>query len=56
MEIKFRGGSPVLTSDAKAQLDQLAANLTGRQGYILEMEAHSPAAGSAGIQILAAAG
>jgi hypothetical protein len=38
MEIKFRGGSPVLSSDAKAQLDQLAANLTGRQGYILEME------------------
>ena len=34
MEIKFRGGSPVLSSDAKAQLDQLAANLTGRQGYI----------------------
>jgi hypothetical protein len=50
MEIKFRGGSPVLSSDAKAQLDQLAASLTGRQGYILEMEAHSPAAGSAGIQ------
>jgi outer membrane protein OmpA-like peptidoglycan-associated protein len=50
MEIKFRGGSPVLSADARAQLDQLAANLTGRQGYILEIEAHSPAAGSAGIQ------
>jgi hypothetical protein len=50
MEIKFRGGSPALTADARAQLDQLAANLTGREGYILEMEAHSPAAGSAGIQ------
>jgi hypothetical protein len=50
MEIKFRGGSPVLSSDARAQLDQLAANLTGREGYILEMEAHSPAAGGAGIQ------
>jgi outer membrane protein OmpA-like peptidoglycan-associated protein len=50
MEIKFRSGSPVLTADARAQLDQLAASLTGRQGYILEMEAHSPAVGSAGIQ------
>jgi hypothetical protein len=50
MEIKFHAGSPVLSSDARAQLDQLAASLTGREGYILEMEAHSPAAGGAGIQ------
>ena len=50
LDIRFRGGSPVLSSDAKAQLDQIAASLTGRQGYIVEMEAHSPAAGSAGIQ------
>jgi len=50
LEIKFRAGSPALTADARAQLDQLAATVTGREGYILEMEAHSPAAGSAGIQ------
>jgi outer membrane protein OmpA-like peptidoglycan-associated protein len=50
MEIKFHAGSPVLSADARAQLDQLAANLTGREGYILELEAHSPAAGSVGIQ------
>ena len=49
-EIKFRGGSPVLTTESKATLDQLAASLTGRDGYILEMEAHAPASGSAGIQ------
>jgi outer membrane protein OmpA-like peptidoglycan-associated protein len=49
-EIKFRGGSPVLTADSKATLDQLAASLTGRDGYIIEMEAHAPAPGSAGIQ------
>ena len=48
--IKFRGSSPVLTSDSKAALDQLASSLTGHEGYILEMEAHSPLAGSAGIQ------
>jgi outer membrane protein OmpA-like peptidoglycan-associated protein len=50
LDISFHGGSPVLSSDAKAKLDQIAASLTGREGYILEMEAHSPAAGSAGIQ------
>jgi outer membrane protein OmpA-like peptidoglycan-associated protein len=49
-EIKFRAGSTVLTSDSKATLDQLASSLTGREGYIVEMEAHAPAAGSAGIQ------
>ena len=48
--IKFRGSSPVLTSDSKAALDQLASSLTGHEGYILEMESHSPLAGSAGIQ------
>jgi outer membrane protein OmpA-like peptidoglycan-associated protein len=49
-EITFRGGSPVLTADSKTKLDQLASSLTGRDGYIIEMEAHSPAAGSVGIQ------
>ena len=48
--IKFRGSSPVLTSDSKAALDQLASSLTGHEGYILELEAHSPLAGGAGIQ------
>ncbi len=49
-EIKFHPGSTVLTSDSKATLDQLAASLTGREGYIVEMEAHAPGAGSNGIQ------
>jgi outer membrane protein OmpA-like peptidoglycan-associated protein len=49
-ELKFRGGSPVLSADARKQLDDLAASVTGQQGYILEVEAHSPLAGSAGIQ------
>ena len=49
-EIKFRNGSTVLTADSKATLDQMAASVTGRDGYILEMEAHAPAPGSAGIQ------
>jgi outer membrane protein OmpA-like peptidoglycan-associated protein len=49
-EIKFRSGSTVLTKESKDTLDQMAANLTGRDGYILEMEAHTPASGSMGIQ------
>jgi outer membrane protein OmpA-like peptidoglycan-associated protein len=49
-EVKFRGGSPVLSADARKQLDDLAASVTGQQGYILEVEAHSPLGGSAGIQ------
>lgn len=50
LEVSFRAGSSVLTADSRQKLDQLAASLTGRQGYILEMEAHSPASGSVGIQ------
>jgi len=50
MDVRFRGGSPMLTEDSKTKLDQLAASLTGREGYILEMDAHSPMAGGAGIQ------
>ena len=49
LEVSFRNGSTVLNSDSKQKLDQLAAGLTGREGYILEMEAHTPGAGSAGI-------
>ena len=49
-EITFRGGSPVLSADSKTKLDQLASSLTGREGYIIELDGHSPMAGSAGIQ------
>lgn len=50
LEIPFKGGQPVLSKDARSQLDELAANLTGRQGYVLEISAHAPGAGSVGIQ------
>lgn len=49
VQVPFRGGSPVLSKDAKAQLDDMAKSLEGHQGYIIEIEARSPAAGSAGI-------
>jgi outer membrane protein OmpA-like peptidoglycan-associated protein len=50
VEVVFRGGQPVLSADSRKRLDDLAAKVTGQPGYILEVEAHSPAAGSAGIQ------
>ncbi|HUB52685.1 MAG TPA: hypothetical protein VL986_11075 [Terracidiphilus sp.] len=48
LEVTFHGGA--LSSDSKQKLDELAAGLTGREGYILEMEAHSPASGAAGLE------
>jgi outer membrane protein OmpA-like peptidoglycan-associated protein len=50
VSIPFRGGSTVLSADAKKQLDDLAANLTNHKGYLLEVEAHAPGSGSVGIQ------
>ena len=50
VEVVFRGGQPVLSADSRKRLDDLAAKVTGQPGYILEVEAHSPVAGSAGIQ------
>ena len=50
IDITFRRGTPVLSDDSKKLLDDLAAGVTGQNGYILEMEAHSPHAGSVGIQ------
>jgi len=49
VEVPFRGGSPMLSKDAKAKLDDMAKSLEGHQGYIIEIEARSPATGSAGI-------
>ena len=40
----------MLSADDKKQLDDLATNLSGHQGYLLEVEAHAPGAGSVGIQ------
>jgi outer membrane protein OmpA-like peptidoglycan-associated protein len=50
VEVKFSGGQPMISAVARKQLDDLAASLTGHQGYVLEIEGHSPLAGSAGIQ------
>jgi outer membrane protein OmpA-like peptidoglycan-associated protein len=49
-DVTFRPGTTTISDDSKQKLDQLAQSLTGRQGYILEMSAQSPGAGSVGIQ------
>jgi outer membrane protein OmpA-like peptidoglycan-associated protein len=49
VEVPFRNGSPVLSKDAKDQLDAMAKSLEGHSGYIIEIESRSPAAGSVGI-------
>jgi hypothetical protein len=48
--VPFRGGNPVLSQEAKDELDAVVAKVNGRQGYIVEIEAHNPARGSAGIE------
>jgi outer membrane protein OmpA-like peptidoglycan-associated protein len=50
VEVPFRGGSPVISKEAKDQLDTMAASLAGHKGYIIELESHAPGAGATGIQ------
>jgi hypothetical protein len=49
-EIAFHGSQGILSAEARKQLDDLAASLTGRQGYIVEIVARAPGAGSLGLQ------
>ena len=50
VSIEFRGAQPILSVSARKQLDELAATLTGRQGYLLELESYANHSGSYGIQ------
>jgi outer membrane protein OmpA-like peptidoglycan-associated protein len=50
LEVKFRGQTTALSDDSKTRLDQLALSLKSRRGYILEMAAYAPGAGSIGIR------
>ncbi|HTX76954.1 MAG TPA: OmpA family protein, partial [Terracidiphilus sp.] len=49
MDVAFRGGSSMLSKDAQGQLDQLVSSVNGKQGYIIEVEAHAPGHGAVGI-------
>lgn len=50
LNVEFHGSQPILSAAVRKQLDDMAAGLAGHQGYIVEIEGHSPVAGSAGIQ------
>jgi outer membrane protein OmpA-like peptidoglycan-associated protein len=50
LEVRFHGGQPTLSAAARKQLDEFAGSLSGHQGYVLEIEGHSPQAGTVGIQ------
>ncbi|HVJ08271.1 MAG TPA: OmpA family protein [Acidisarcina sp.] len=49
-EIHFRPGQSTLNAKAKEALDGIANQLNGKQGYILEVQGYSRAAGQTGIQ------
>lgn len=49
-EIRFRPGQTKLSAKAQSALDDMAANLSGQRGYIIQVQGYSPARGQAGIQ------
>jgi outer membrane protein OmpA-like peptidoglycan-associated protein len=49
-EIRFLSGRTTLGPKAKAALDDMAANLSGQKGYVIEVQGFSPSRGQAGIQ------
>jgi outer membrane protein OmpA-like peptidoglycan-associated protein len=50
IEIRFRPGQTVLNDRAKTALDQVAAQMRGRKGYIVEVAGYSSTRGQTGIQ------
>lgn len=50
VEIRFRSGQTTLNAKAKDALDQLASQLQGHKGYIVEVEGYSRRRGRAGIE------
>ena len=49
-EIHFRPGQTVLNAQAKAALDDISIQLSGKQGYIVEVQGYAKSAGQSGIQ------
>jgi outer membrane protein OmpA-like peptidoglycan-associated protein len=49
-EIRFRPGQTVLSKNAKDALDQMAGNLKGQRGYIIEVQGFSSGKGQTAIQ------
>lgn len=49
VEIRFRSGQSVLGQNAKDALDQLASQVQGQRGYLIDVQGYSPIRGSAGV-------
>jgi outer membrane protein OmpA-like peptidoglycan-associated protein len=49
-ELHFRSSQTMLNDKAKAALDEVATQLAGQKGYIVEVQGYSQARGQAGIQ------
>jgi len=49
-ELRFPAGHTTLGPKAKAALDDMAANLSGQKGYVIEVQGFSATHGQAGIQ------
>lgn len=49
-EIRFKSGQSTLGPKAKAALDDMAANLSGQKGYVIEVQGFAGSRGQAGIQ------
>jgi outer membrane protein OmpA-like peptidoglycan-associated protein len=49
-EIRFRAGQTTLSQNAKDALDQMATQLKGQKGYIVEVQGFSPGAGTTAIE------
>jgi outer membrane protein OmpA-like peptidoglycan-associated protein len=49
IEIRFRPGQTVLGQKAKDALDQLASQLQGQRGYLIDVQGYSTRRGSAGV-------
>jgi outer membrane protein OmpA-like peptidoglycan-associated protein len=50
IEIRFRAGQTTLNDKAKSALDQIAAQMRGHKGYLVEVAGYSSTRGQAGIQ------
>ena len=49
VEIRFKSGQAVLGANAKDALDQLATQLQGQRGYLIEVQGYSAARGPGGV-------
>ena len=49
VEIRFRSGQSSLGQNAKDALDQLASQLQGQRGYLIDVQGYSPLRGSRGV-------